>query len=118
MLKVGGGRAAKKFSASLIALMTGLVVTAFAIPAHATAPGGPYGGFAQGTVAHVHALDVMGTKVLDAEVGQASAAVKSNGLPTAIYNEYDRPIVRAGFAGKNSYAQASLLEAGLGVTKT
>jgi len=118
MLKVGGGRAAKKFSASLIALMTGLVVTAFAIPAHATAPGGPYGVFAQGTVAHVHALDVMGTKVLDAEVGQASAAVKSNGLPTAIYNEYDRPIVRAGFAGKNSYGQASLLEAGLGVTKT
>lgn len=118
MLKVGGGRAARKFSASLIALVTGAAVSAFAVPARAAAPGGPYGGFAQGTVAHVSALDVMGTKVLNAEVGQASAAVASEGLPTAIYNEYDRPIVRAGFKGKNSYGRASLLEAGLGVTKT
>ena len=117
MLKVGGGRAARKFSASLIALVTGAAFVAVAVPAHASAPGGPYGGFAQGTVAHVHALDVMGTKVLDAEVGQAGAAVASEGLPTAIYNEYDRPIVRTGFKGKNSYGEASLLEAGLGVTK-
>ena len=35
MFKTGGRRAARKLSASLIALMTGVVVTAFAVPVSA-----------------------------------------------------------------------------------
>src|SRR5439155_830834 len=117
MFKTGGRRAARKLSASLIALMTGVVVTAFAVPVSASATGGPYGGFASGTVAHAEALEVMGTKVVNVELGQSNAAVASEGLPTAIYNEFDRPIVPKGFAGQNSYGQGSVAEVGLGVTK-
>jgi LPXTG-motif cell wall-anchored protein len=98
--------------------MTGVVVTAFAIPVSASATGGPYGGFASGEVAHVHALDVMGTKVANVELGQSNAVVRSAGLPASIYNEFDRPILPAGFTGKNSYGQGSVAEVGLGVTKT
>src|SRR5207302_1706011 len=53
MFKTSGGRAARKMSASLIALMTGVVVTAFAVPVSASATGGPYSGFSSGTVAEV-----------------------------------------------------------------
>ena len=116
MLKVGGGRAARKFTASLIALMTGAVVTAFAVPATAAA-GGPYGGFASAEVAHAHALDVMDTKVANVELGQANAVVRSVGLPNAIYNEFNRPILPKGFTSKNSYGQGSVLGVGLGVGK-
>jgi LPXTG-motif cell wall-anchored protein len=119
MFNLGGGRVTRKVSASLIALMTGVVVTAFAVPVSATATGGPYGGFASGTVAHVHALDVMATKVANVELGQSNAAVASEGFPnTGNYNEFDRPILPAGFGGKNSYGQGSVAEVGLGVTKT
>jgi LPXTG-motif cell wall-anchored protein len=117
MFNLGGGRTARKVSASLIALMTGVVVTAFAVPVSASATGGPYGGFASGTVAHVHALQVMGTKVANVELGQSNSAVESEGLPTAIYNEWDRPVVPKGFAGKNSYGQGSVAAVGLGVGK-
>ena len=117
MLKVGGGRAARKFSASLIALMTGVVVTAFAVPVNAAATGGPYGGFASGEVAHVDALELMGTKVANVEVGQSNAVVRSEGLPTALYNEFDRPILPKGFTADKSYGQGSVAEVGLGVTK-
>ena len=116
MSKVGGGRAARKLSASLIALMTGVVVTAFAVPASATATGGPYGGYAQGEVAHVHALAVQGTKVANVELGQSTASVASEGLG-ASYNEFDRPITPKADAGKNSYGQGSVAEVGLAVTK-
>jgi len=119
MFKTGGGRAARKVSASLIALMTGVVVTAFAIPVSASATGGPYSGFASGTVAHAEALEVMGTKVANVELGQSNAAVASEGLSnTGNLNEFDRPIVPGGFGGKNSYGQGSVAEVGLGVTKT
>jgi LPXTG-motif cell wall-anchored protein len=117
MFNLGGGRAARKVSASLIALMTGVVLTAFAVPVNASATGGPYGGFASGTVAHVHALEAMGTKVANVELGQSNAAVESEGLPTAIYNEWNRPVVPKGFAGKNSYGQGSVAAVGLGVGK-
>jgi len=117
MLKVSGGRAARKFSASLIALMTGVVVTAFAVPVSAAATGGPYGGFASGEVAHVDALELMGTKVANVEVGQSNAVVSSEGLPTALYNEFNRPILPKGFTADKSYGQGSVAEVGLGVTK-
>jgi LPXTG-motif cell wall-anchored protein len=99
--------------------MTGVVVTAFALPVSASATGGPYSGFASGTVAHAEALEVMGTKVANAELGQSNAAVASEGLSnTGNLNEFDRPIVPGGFGGKNSYGQGSVAEVGLGVTKT
>jgi LPXTG-motif cell wall-anchored protein len=119
MFNLGGGRATRKVSASLIALMTGVVVTAFAVPVSAAPSAGPYGGFASGTVAHVHALDVMGTKVANVELGQSNSAVASEGFPnTGNFNEFDRPILPGGFGGKNSYGQGSVAEVGLGVTKT
>src|SRR2546423_14118632 len=108
MFKTSRGRTARKVSASLIALMTGVVVTAFAVPVSASATGGPYSGFSSGTVAHVHALDVMGTKVANVELGQSNSAVASEGLPAAIYNEFDPPILPTGFTGKNSYGQGSV----------
>jgi LPXTG-motif cell wall-anchored protein len=124
MLKVGGGRAARKLSASLIAVMTGVVVTAFAVPVSAAATGGPYGGFATGEVAHAHALEVQGTKIANVELGQSNAAVASEGFSSAagsipaktpIYNEFERPIVPNGFNGKNAYGQGSIVGVGLGV---
>ena len=117
MFKTGGGRAARKVSASLIALMTGVVVTAFAVPVSAAATGGPYGAFASGEVAHVDALELQGTKVANVEVGQSNAVVRSEGLPTALYNEFNRPILPKGFTADKSYGQGSVLGVGLGVGK-
>jgi LPXTG-motif cell wall-anchored protein len=97
-------------------LMTGVVVTAFAVPVSAAAPGGPYGGFAQATAVHADVLNITGIHVVNAEVGQAGSAVASEGLH-AVYNEYGRPIVPKKFVGKNSYGNSSVLEAGLGVDK-
>jgi hypothetical protein len=114
--QTGRGRSSTKLSASLVALLMTAMVVAFAVPSHASAAG-PYGGFASGTVAHAHALDVMGTKVANVEIGQSNAAVVSEGIPGAIYNEFNRPIVPKSFAGKNSYGQGSLAEVGLGVGK-
>jgi len=116
MLKVSGGRAARKLSASLIAVMTGVVMTAFAMPMPASASSNAYGGFAQSTAVHADVLNVTGVHVVNAEIGQAGSAVVSGGLK-AIYNEYGRPIVPKAFAGKKSYGNSSVLEAGLGVDK-
>lgn len=116
MLKVGGGRAARKLSASLIVLITGAVMTAFAVPVTATAASDAYGGWAQATAVHADVLNVTGIHVVNAEVGQAGAAVAKAGLQ-AVYNEYGRPIVPKKFVGKNSYGNSSVLEAGLGVDK-
>jgi LPXTG-motif cell wall-anchored protein len=96
--------------------MTGVVVTAFAVPVSASAPGGPYGGWAQSTAVHADVLNITGIHVVNAEVGQAGSAVGSEGLQ-AVYNEYGRPIVPKKFVGKNSYGNSSVLEAGLGVDK-
>ena len=116
MFKVSGGRAARKLSASLIVLITGAVMTAFAVPVTATAASDAYGGWAQATAVHADVLNVTGIHVVNAEVGQAGAAVAKAGLQ-AVYNEYGRPIVPKKFAGKNSYGNSSVLEAGLGVDK-
>jgi hypothetical protein len=94
--------------------MTAMVV-AFAVPSHASATG-PYGGFASGTVAHAHALEVMGTKVANVDIGQSNAAVASEGM-AANYTDFNRPIVPKSFAGKNSYGEGSVAEVGLGVGK-
>lgn len=109
-----GGSPARKFTAAMTALVTATFLLAVAVPSSASAPG-PYHGFSTGTVAHVHALDVMGTKVADVELGQSNAAVNSGGL-AATYNEFNRPIVPKSFAGKHSYGEGSLAEVGLGVT--
>ncbi|MGZ4119637.1 MAG: LPXTG cell wall anchor domain-containing protein [Actinomycetota bacterium] len=109
-----GTHPARRITAALTALMTATFLLAVAAPSSASAPG-PYHGFSTGTVAHVHALDVMGTKVADVELGQSNAAVNSGGLATT-YNEFNRPIVPKSFAGKKSYGEGSLAEVGLGVT--
>jgi hypothetical protein len=116
MFKVSGGRTARKLSASLIVLITGAVMTAFAVPVTATAASDAYGGWAQATAVHADVLNITGIHVVNAEVGQAGAAVAKAGLQ-AVYNEYGRPIVPKKFAGKNSYGNSSVLEAGLGVDK-
>ncbi|HJT38232.1 MAG TPA: hypothetical protein VJ818_07385, partial [Actinomycetota bacterium] len=118
MLKVRGGRAARKLSASLVVFITGAVMTAFAVPvsASATDTGDLYGGWAQATAVHADVLNVTGTHVVNAEIGQAGAAVANKGL-VPVYNEYGRPIVPKAFTGKNSYGNSSVLEAGLGVDK-
>ncbi|MGZ4128585.1 MAG: hypothetical protein ACXVEX_10605, partial [Actinomycetota bacterium] len=85
-----GTHPARRITAALTALMTATFLLAVAAPSSASAPG-PYHGFSTGTVAHVHALDVMGTKVADVELGQSNAAVNSGGLATT-YNEFNRPI--------------------------
>ncbi len=100
-------------AAAAVAAVTlvGATVAIVAGPA-AAAPGGPYNGFAHGSVVHADALNLMGTRVLDVEVGVSNAAVDSEGLNRTL-NEYKREIIPGGLGNKNSRGHSSIFELGL-----
>src|SRR5436309_2550536 len=88
------------------------------LPAHAagvpfTSPDAKFSGSAVGSAVHADALTSGTTRVANAEVAIASAAVNSKGLTAAAINENGRQINPAAGANKFSYGRAAGLEVGL-----
>ena len=72
-----------------------------------------FSGSAVGSAVHADALTSGTTRVANAEVAIASAAVNSKGLTAAAANENGRPINPAAGAGRFAYGRGAGLEVGL-----
>lgn len=97
------------FAVAAIAMLFPGIASATHGPA---APGGPYAGYATGSVVHVDALTTDDLRVANLEVGVANAVVGSSGLE-ALASEHRRPIVPDEAAAAHSRAAGSVVEAGL-----
>lgn len=101
---------------SAAALAVALIAAAPPSGAQETASDADFGGYATGTVAHADALQPAdeSLRFLDAEVAFSSAAMESQGLSTALHNEFQR-LVHPELPDATAYGRGSGVEVGVGL---
>ena len=87
-------------------------------PTHAAGPvpfsSAAFSGSAVGSAIHADAINSGSTRIANADISLASAAVNSKGLTTAATNENGRQIYPAAGASKFTYGRGAGVEVGLG----
>jgi len=104
-------------TALAIAVLTAAGMLAAFTPGSATADNsfGAFQAYASGAKQHVQLLNASGTVVANVATSFSGSTANSQGLGTAVNNEFNEPVQPAQ-GGKNSYARSAAAEVGLGST--